>query len=251
VLGLHSIAPDRSPGVLRVDVLHAIGASLVVVALALGARAGPLVLAACGVAVATAAPTIAMALPISLPPALADWIAARPTSTALFPLAPWLGYALAGAALGVGFARARADADRARTLTWLAVLGGATAVATHEALPIGSALASALPALRELFRFGSTLGIALVILRVIHPVRRDLPVLGTLGRASLLAYWLHLSFAFGILSRPFHRSVEPIGWAIGTTALVALMWAFAQIRSGIGDALRDRAKRRERFVVRP
>jgi uncharacterized membrane protein len=252
VVGVGAIAPDRVAGVLRVDVLHAIGASLIVIGSLSRARTRPRLLAALALTVAALAPTLALSLPRSLSPALADWIAARPGGTALFPLAPWLAYALCGAALAPHFARTHTHpltrTHSSVTLTILAVL---FALATHEALPSGHALAQSLPPLVDLFRFTSSTAAALALFMLCAAAHCDLPVLGTLGRASLLVYWFHLTFAYGILSRPFHASLAPHEWAAGAVTLIALMWAIAQIRSGIRDAIRRRGTRHEEIRLEP
>jgi hypothetical protein len=55
----------------------------------------------------------------------------------------------------------------------------------------------------------------------------------TIGRASLLVYWVHLEFAFGAASSAFTRSLDYTPWAIGTLGLVLAMWLVAQIRLGL------------------
>jgi hypothetical protein len=55
----------------------------------------------------------------------------------------------------------------------------------------------------------------------------------TMGRASLLLYWVHLEFAFGAASSSFSRSLGYTPWAIGTLALIVAMWLVAQIRIGL------------------
>jgi fucose 4-O-acetylase-like acetyltransferase len=58
--------------------------------------------------------------------------------------------------------------------------------------------------------------------------------LDTLGRASLLVYWLHLEFAFGAASSAFSKSLGIAPWAVGSAGLVIAMWLVAQFRVGLG-----------------
>ncbi len=248
---LGEAAPTRLAGALRVDVLHAIGASIAIVAIVWRRRSRPAVALLLALVVASLAPALARALPTSLAPALADYVAARPSAVAFFPLAPWLAYAFVGAAFGTFYARSLTSRARTPVATRSVLAAIVCVLVTHEALPLGGALAATLPDLVELQRLASHAAVALVLLHVLHGVRGRLPILDVLGRSSLLVYWSHLTFAFGILSRPFHDALAPAEWIAGAIALVALAWAIAQIRTGISDALRRSTSSREEIRSTP
>jgi uncharacterized membrane protein len=217
----------------RVDVLQAIGSSLVIV----GALYRPLLRApwlgiVLGVVVAFATHDMRTLVPGALPVPLAAYLAQWPplpgrSHAALFPLFPWLSYALVGASLGqwLAAASARGKAERA---AWLAVLAGVVpAVLASELLPFAKSVIAAAPEslhlVRVVYRIGASLlllGLALALARPNVPFG---PALRRLGQASLFVYWVHLPLTFGVLAKPLSRSLELPAWAFGFALLTLLM----------------------------
>jgi fucose 4-O-acetylase-like acetyltransferase len=70
-------------------------------------------------------------------------------------------------------------------------------------------------------------GVALALSRVSTPL---LAPLRSLGRASLLVYWVHLEFAFGAAARPLLRRLDLASWSVATCALIVAMWLLAILR---------------------
>lgn len=217
----------------RVDVLQAIGGSLAII----GALHRPLLRVpwlgvALGALVAFATHYVRELVPGALPTPLAAYLAQWPpppgrSYASLFPLFPWLGYALAGASLGQWLAGAAAR-GRAQRAALVAVLAGIPlAVLACEPLPIAKAVVSAVPEslhlVRVVYRIGASLlllGIALVLARPGVPFGASLR---TLGQASLFVYWAHLQLTFGVAAKPLARSLDFPAWAFGFALLTVLM----------------------------
>ncbi|MEY4515208.1 MAG: hypothetical protein RLZZ450_7330, partial [Pseudomonadota bacterium] len=240
--------PARLRGLLRVDVLQCIGASLVglnlLALLHARRRAGlpgiaVLLLAAAAIGLAVA-PLRELA-PGALPEAIAAYFAQWPTAdgapvAGLFPLLPWAGFACGGAALGLWWTRAQGHSQLEVRIIASIAIGAWLALCTSEAWPPVYRLARdhawLAPLLRLAYKFGlvlALLGPALALSRVagskLSPkfLVQSAP-LQTLGSSSLLVYWVHLEFAFGAAARPLVRKLELPAWALGTTLLVCAMW---------------------------
>jgi len=233
------LVPARLGPLLRVDVLQAIGASLAVLSLLREPlQRWPQLGLLLGVVVALLTPSLRVAMPGLLPPPLAGYLAhweaprGQPLAT-LFPLFPWMSYALIGATLGLWLGRAeqRAGGGAGRRALVLAAGGLAISVLTCEPLPSGHFLVSSWPsmtaAVRVAYRVGISLllgGLAVGVCRFRGPARWGLL---TLGRASLVVYWVHLEFAFGAAAKPIARTLDLQQWAQGLCVLVVAMTALA------------------------
>jgi uncharacterized membrane protein len=233
---LDSTFPHRVEGLLRVDVLQAIGASVAITSVLAARASRPVpVLVVAAVLVAGLTPVVRAWVPGPLPDALAAYLAWWPPAragtlpAALFPLFPWAAYTLGGAALGIVW-RQRTQAGRFdASLLAFAAVGAALAVLVYEALPPTKALLSALPAMQQPMRVLYRVGVALMLGALAFGLARTAlrgPLLN-LGRASLLVYWVHLQAAFGLASRPFSGKLQPLPWAMWTAALTAAMLLLA------------------------
>lgn len=262
-----SHAPDRLTGLLRVDVLQCIGGSLVlVIVVAAAHRRGFRVRRYYALAAVLAAFVAAWTrtwVPGPLPPAIAGYLGQWPAEpgksvVGLFPLFPWSAYAFAGTAFGLGWARAarseKADlhdsqygsmwlfrwfrGDRlTRNLLLLSLGAVCAALATRESTDAMHALLDRWGWLTQPVRVTQRVAWVLALAGVCAAARAWIPILvapiETIGRASLLLYWVHLEFAFGAASSAFSRSLDFTAWAIGTLGLVLAMWLVAQIRLGL------------------
>lgn len=249
-LGVHeamTVLPQTWMSLLRVDVLQAIGASLVLGAIvgvplgALGKR--PWLALAIGIGIALCTNFVADAMPGPLPLPIAGYLAkitpppgARAPS--LFPLLPWTGYAFCGAAVGAIWARASRAHRVTEAVIWLAVIGALVAALSKEMAPWNHELLVAapwlLPAFRMLYRVGLDLVIgagALAIVALAGPDRKLAP-LRWLGQTSLLVYWVHLEPSFGIVATPLKRALGLAEWGLGFSLLTASMVVVAWVRLG-------------------
>jgi uncharacterized membrane protein len=157
----------------------------------------------------------------------------------MFPLFPWTAYAFAGAALGRIWAENPARATRSAVA--MAGIGAAAALLVWEGHDLTIALLEAAPwaiqPFRVLFRLGvclSFIGLAVGLGGGWSPGQP----LRLLGRASLLVYWVHLPFAFGVLAGPM-KAAEPGRWGASFAALAVAMLGVSWLR----DQLRRRARK--------
>jgi uncharacterized membrane protein len=247
--------PDRLTPLLRVDVLQAIGGSLVIVSWLgepLRRRPGLGVVLAVAVGLATQwlRGWVPGPLPVPLAGYLAQWDVPRGTPVpSLFPLFPWMAYALLGAGLGIRLGRLGPQGAADATRLWLrwTIVGAAVAVICCEPLPIARALLAAQPWLLQLIRVGYRAGcvmvlgaLAVALSRPAMPLRNGL---FTLGRASLFVYWVHLEFAFGTVAKPIIHKLPFELWALGLCLLAVLMTFAAEGWLRLRSALRARTDR--------
>jgi len=238
LLQVEGLAPGRLARLMQVDVLQAIGASLIVLALAerlLRAYNHPAWLLAAGAAIAMATAPVWSLLPGSLPLPLAAYVgrfavAQGAPNPALFPLFPWLSYTLIGAALGRAWHLSKERVELAVLTT--AVLGAVLAAVTSEAHPalqqLANGSAAALPPLRVAFRAGMVA--SLLGLGFAYPRGLLARLLGDVGQASLRIYWVHMLFAYGVLGSPVRGRLGYPGWAALAGVLLAAMWGLSRAR---------------------
>ena len=244
---LAMFSPTRLLNVMRVDVLQAIGVSIIVIALlakplALARTSRRALLLATVILLITA--SVSAVLPGPLPRVFAgylgSWEGGR--AIAMFPLTPWLAYGLAGAATGSVLAR-RAS-SRAETILVIGTIGGAMGSVLCEAVPHAFQWVARWPIVTALVRFGYRVGIICVLMVFAFAWSRTRLAKRAptrdLGRASLLIYMVHLPFAYGALTRSFTRSFDLFTWGAWFTLLTFAMWLLARARLGPLAAIADR-----------
>lgn len=235
---VEGVAPGRLLRLLQVDVLQAIGASLML--LALFERCGallqrPLWLLALGLAVALATEPLSHLLPGSLPVPVAAYLGRFPAAQgapnpALFPLFPWFAYALFGATFGAYLRLYPARAER--TVVSGLLLGALLALCTSEGHRAVRALLNGVPFIVPLMRTTFRVGMVLVLLGLGYAFPRSFSArrLVDVGRASLRIYWVHLLFAYGIFARPLHAKLDYTSWLALALPLLVAMWGLSQLR---------------------
>ncbi len=236
------VDPTRLVGLVRVDVLQAIGASLVVVSLAsplIGTRAG--ISLAIGIVVAFATPLAAKLVPGPLPAPIAAYLAQWPPPpggrvVALFPLFPWLSYVFIGRSLGLWWHAGAREQRLMRLLLIQGVFGALLAIATNESIAYHLGYLNEWPWLTAPVRVASRVGAGLAASLIMFEVAKRnftfLNPLRTLGTASLLVYFVHLEFAYGLLSLTFRKKLSLMTWGIGFISLTILMFYFVEFRRG-------------------
>ena len=243
VLGLAQVpwlAPGRLPRLLQIDVLQAIGASLVL--LALGERAvrllqRPWLACALGAAIALGTEPLWSQLPGLLPVPLAAYLgkfdpAPGAPPPALFPLFPWLAYACFGAAFGTALRRSR-DASE-RVVVGAGVGGALLALCTSEAHHLVQSWAVAAPWSVQPLRVAFRTGLVLVLLLGgwLWADGKRGRVLVAYGRASLRVYWAHLLVAYGTLGHPWQKHLSMGEWAVRLVLLMFAMWLLTRVGTG-------------------
>jgi uncharacterized membrane protein len=235
---LENVTPGRILRVLRVDVLQAIGVSIVVLAQILTRLAGPVRLWFClaaAILAAAAASYTHTVMPGPLPAPIAGYLGAwkppagQPSAT-LFPLLPWIAYAFVGAALAQAWHRAGARV--ARLVTGLAIVGVAVAVPTSESWSHVHVVMNAAPLLVQPLRVTYRVAVLLVITLCALGLDSRLHQLRRFGQSSLLIYWLHLEFTFGLIASPLKRTMNLWQWFGAFTILTLLMYGVVRFRQG-------------------
>lgn len=245
-LGLFTVshvAPTRVYGLVRVDVLQCIGGSLALLSL-LGAARGPrfsqtALYVWLGIGAAFFASWTRGWVPGPLPEPLAAYFGQWEPPTgrsvlALFPLFPWVAYAAIGVALGMTWARAAASGRIETLVLGMTALGACLALGTSEAQPHVFLALPYMPWLTQPVRVAYRVGLVMVLAgAALGIVRTRLPLraaLDTLGRASLLVYWVHLEFAFGAAATPLSKKLGYGAWAMLSALLVLAMLLVAELR---------------------
>jgi hypothetical protein len=224
LLGGAWLAPGGWQSILKVDVLNVIAVSLLLTAL-VTAGLPPRLHAALSIA---GAAFFALLTPVVAgwqhPPSrlldylFADWPRAQ------FHLFNWAAFAFAGSAAG---RLALGEGTR----RWF--LGAAAG------LFLGGLLAAGLPAVYSqqdfwrtspawlAMRLGLVMAMSAGLQWLPQAADRSLSWLRTLGRHSLLGYFVSVELPYGVLSRPLHKRLG-MGWAVaGILAMIGVTWALA------------------------
>jgi uncharacterized membrane protein len=226
----------------RVDILNAIGASLLLVAAVAVPRAGrprvvlPLLLAALLIGLG---PIIGPAhFPTWLPRPLTSYIGGqRPMSW--FPLFPWGAWALVGVAAGhlwVSQSRTPRGAARVFLLSGAVGLGLVAAVSLVRALApqvihYPSDVVQQMGPGSFFFRLGLIGALAGLSWLATFRGRRGFSPFIQLGRTSLLIYWIHVDLCYGGIAR-YLRGRMSIPWAtVWILVLIALMLGVSVLKT--------------------
>lgn len=252
---------------LRADVLHLIGLSIVVLAWA-GIRNGPdgsLSLARLGWAAAVLGGAVTLTCPwvsgaaagMDGPARYVVGLVGDVPGVTRMPLVPLLGWMCVGVGAGLLMIRHRtatagdAFATRAGAPARTLLLAGAGAIATATLAHAGTdawvassgePLSRAHPAVwlnaLDLGARGVIVLVAGALLstRLPERVRRGMV---QLGQGSLVAYVFHIPFCYGRLGGPFVSSLDMGSATVGVAALMAASFAAVVVR----DGLRARARR--------
>ena len=254
LLRLGATIPERPYGLMRVDILQCIGASLIITALlerALGAKVGrALVLAA---AAAILAPYLERALPGVLPRPVAAYLARWPSIAgerplAGFPLFPWIAYAFIGRAVGLTIATHKAQETLGKAAAFALAIGALLSVGANETLQWKLGTMSALPDIVYVVRVLARVGNLLFVLGLTYfatgSERVRTSFVWALGQSSLFVYWVHMEFAYGIASKPIKLELDLGEWFAAFASLMALMVALVYVkRTKRVDAWLDRGER--------
>lgn len=236
---VESVAKGRLLRLLQVDVLQAIGVSLVLLALlerSVRFLSRPRLALALGVLIGCATHLIWTNLPGPLPHALAGFLGkytppegAPPSS--LFPLFPWFAYACLGAAVGNVLREARTKSE-ARVVQ-LSVFGASLALVSSEAHPYLHNLFALVPWTVHPVRIAFRVGIVLTLFLVgwVWADRGRGRVLLDYGRTSLRIYWAHMLVAYGVLGRDLQKKSSYLEWASYALLVLIAMWFLSRVGS--------------------
>ena len=231
--------PGGWQGILKVDVLNVIAVSLLVSALftvGLKPRAHAILAVGATAAVVLLSPVVAG---WQHPPSrILDYLYSE-WPRGIFYLFPWAAFCFAGSALG------RLALGEDRPATWIAIgLALAAAGWAGDRLP-------AFYAHQDYWRtspswFAIRLGGVVVttgLLQLVPPAAdRWLSWLRTMGRHSLLGYFLSIELPYGVLSRPLHKVLGTASGLVGVFAMAVLIWAASVAAERYDQWKADRAR---------
>lgn len=240
-------------GIFKVDILNVMGVSLVTAAWLWGRSRSSLARivwagAATVAVVVLSAPLRAWEWPALLPDPIEHYLRPQPGRTT-FTLFPWMAFVPAGLMVGELLAVARAAATggtiataferAAATLrglrlhllllaTGLAVGVAAYWLSFRPTLVPGSQFWTTSPAF-FFMRMGALVAVLGLLYVVVHERSpwqratwpRSWSPMEQLGRTSLFVYWIHVELAYGIFSRPLHKSLS-FGGALAASTLFTL-----------------------------
>ena len=233
------VAPSRLQGLLRVDVLQAIGISIALLAAFARSfrwekRAWLAVFL--GIVVTFLTPWLQRHMPWVLPEPIAGYIARWATPQggrpmAMFPLFPWLGYALVGLGVSVIWSNAKKKGRLTTAVTLLAICGATIVVGTSEYHPYVYQTLQDHPDLTQLFRMAYRVGLILVMAIFVYAfsLLRVNKNLCALGQTSLVIYWIHLEFVFGLLGTPLRKTLTLTTWSAAFCVLSIAMIIVARM----------------------
>lgn len=244
--------------VFRIDILNAIGASMVVVALVATPRAGrrqvvpALLFAALFLGLG---PLVGPAhFPTWLPRPITSYIGGQ-RPMAWFPIFPWAAWALSGVAIGHLWVWANADERRLRRCFGISIVVGIGLTSTvgmvrhldPTIIRYPSEVIQQMGPGTFFHRLGliATLsGIGYFWCRLAHG---RFSVLRQLGRTSLLIYWVHIEFCYGSFVFALRGRFGLVGATllvlVLTTLMLGLSWLKTQYSRMVVEWLRGRFRK--------
>ncbi len=223
---------------LRVDVLNCIGLSIVVAvgvhALGTKLKAPGLTLLVAGLAVIFAAPFVSKAPWLGEVPAFFRYHLGGPAAFSMFPLFPWCGVALLGAALG-----AFAPGDRLFSAAKWSFFAYFVILAARLVTPETFAFTRTnTHPVFTLERTSLALGLIWVASLYLRKFQAGASTLLLLGRRSLLVYWVHVELSYGLLFHQWKGRFESARTLAATLAMILFCYLLA--RYAPKDALKQR-----------
>jgi uncharacterized membrane protein len=246
---LPGVSNERWRSFLSVDVLQLIGVTFLFVQFLVFLTRTQARFTAAALALAVVAVAVTpWAWSVPWPTHLPLWAAAylSPAVGSLFPLLPWAGYVLLGAALGQAYGHVGAGSlVRYATLVLLlpgaALLGAGLTLRPYADAVFGAGPSSFVPS-EVLIRAGTCLLILTALAHVSRWIPRLPHVFGSVAQETLLIYFVHLCIVYGSvwnvgLARLYGEAMHPLEvlgvvvGLIGAMVLLASRWNALKHRS--------------------
>lgn len=249
---------------LRVDILNTIGVSLVACALVCRPvelrRRVPWVALAATALVILCTPFVELSPVASAEPRWLFAYLAGEKPLAYFPCFPWAGYTFAGVACGAIWLRASARGRLTHTTLAMAALGVGMAIAGQllrdpqvTLWSFGDNQARVTGPNAFLYRTGVVLalvGLSALAIRLLPPGRFS--PLRTLGKTSLLTYWVHVELVYGHTTKSLYHRLSfgeaTVALAALTAGMLALAWWRLERLPGLIERTRAWLRRAEEPV---
>ena len=245
------VSPGSAPVMLfRVDILNIMGPAIVVAGLVWGFASGvwtaTIAFAVLASSIAIVTPIVRGAPWVNVLPIWGQWYVRPQADYTLFTVVPWVGFLLAGGAVGALIAAARDSREEGRLHL---ALGGVGALL----IVVGFYTAS-LPSVyhpRSSFWYTSPtffairLGVMMLGLTMLYGVQVGIGrwVGGTLeriGRSSLFIYWIHVELVYGYATWPLRRHLSLWQMAVAYVLFCAAMYGALLLRDRVVAAWRLR-----------
>jgi uncharacterized membrane protein len=242
----------------RIDILNAIGATMLVVALVAAPRRGRrqiLPALVCAAVFLGLGPAIGPAhFPTWLPRPITSYIGGQ-RPMAWFPLFPWAAWALCGVALGHLWVWASRVENRARRCFLLSFFLGIALTSTVGLVRYLDPTIIRYPneVVQQMgpgiffHRLGLIAALSAIGFAWCRALKGRFSVLRQLGRTSLLIYWVHIEFCYGSFVFPLRGRFHLLGAALLvlslTTLMLGLSLAKTQYFSIAAGRLRGRFRR--------
>jgi len=232
---LFSMPRATTQEITKVDILNCMGVGLCILAVAAIFPSTERVRFAAGIGllIALASPMVAALDWSGMPPLLQDYLVPSPR-TGRFPFFPWASYLAFG--IAIGSIAKRAAADRIdRLMQWSVLIGFALIFAGQyfSNIPYSIYTKSNFwtdsPSL-VLIRVGiSLLLMAAAYLWTEYCAGAGWSWMQTLGKNSLMVYWVHVMIVYGAVIRPIKRQLSIPQATIATLILTASMVALSAL----------------------
>jgi uncharacterized membrane protein len=249
-----TLTPGAHPITLfRVDILNIMGPAIVGCGLLWmcfeSTPALVVAYSACATAVAMTTPLVRTTAFVSVLPVWMQWYVRPAADNTTFTAFPWIGFAFAGAAVGVLIAKARDRAKEWRLFAMVGIVGVALVglgflAASWPSIYLDSSFWTTSPTYFAI-RAGAMMAAIALIYAFDRGASHDslaVRLVGRLGRSSLFVYWIHVELVYGYASWPIRRRLPLWGTAAAYVAFAALMIAAVMLRNRAADAWRKRRK---------
>jgi uncharacterized membrane protein len=249
VAGGAFLAPGGWRTILRVDVLNVIAISLLAAALLTVGwkrQVHVVLTSAAALAVALLAPVVVgwLGAGAGIGDPLArvlDYLYTPDGSRGIFWLFPWAAFALAGSAFG------RLAQGEQQPFVWIGIgaalfLGGWAADAFGPALYAHQNFWLSSPQWVAM-RLGGVVATSGALQLLPQSADRWLSWLRTMGRHSMLGYFVSIELPYGVLSRVIHKRLSMAGAVVGVVAMIAVTWAASAAADRYDAWKAERARR--------
>jgi uncharacterized membrane protein len=225
---------------LKVDILNCMGLAMAffsLVALWDSARRVRVTVAA-AVVVAALAPIVSGIDWTGMPAVLRYYAVPGPDRAQFpfFPCAAYLGFGIAAGSLVKGASSAKSRNRMDSLMRWLVVGGMGILIAAEYFANLPFSLYAASDFWRNspaliFIRLGIMLAtLAGAYLWTEYLARDGWSWMRSLGKTSLLVYWVHVMLVYGVTAAPLKRSLTPAGSAVAALTVLVLMIALAELR---------------------
>ncbi len=247
-----TITPGAHPiTIFRVDILNIMGPAIVACAALWLCIDGttPLVIAYAVMAagVAMAAPVVRTLPLISALPTWVQWYLRPAADNTTFTAFPWIGFAFAGASVGLLIAHTRGRDSERRLLAAIAAAGAIAILVGWFTATLPSIYADSSFWTTSPTYFAIRVGAMMLALAGMFGISRVASVRGAaarmlerFGRSSLFVYWIHVELVYGYATWPLRRRLPLWGTATAFVAFTALMFGAVVMRDRLAEMWRRR-----------